>query len=120
MQISALAERGGTTTRAIRYYEQQGLLPSRRLPNGYRDYDESAVTTIEQIRLLLDAGLPTRVIALILPCMEGKSVDVCPQVQSLISQTVHDIQQRMDELAAKRTKLIGVLEDSPGSGADHR
>lgn len=53
-------------------------------------------------------------------CMEGKSVEICPQVQRLITQTVHGIQQRMDELAAKRTKRIGLLEVSPGLGADHR
>jgi DNA-binding transcriptional MerR regulator len=36
MRIGELAERAGTTTRTLRYYESRGLLPARRAVNGYR------------------------------------------------------------------------------------
>jgi len=56
MQIGELAERAGVSTRALRYYEQQGLIAARRTANGYRDYDESNVRLVEEIRTLLAAG----------------------------------------------------------------
>lgn len=39
MRIGELAEAAGTTTKTLRFYEDQGLLPpSERTPGGYRDY----------------------------------------------------------------------------------
>lgn len=41
-----------------------------RAENGYREYDEAVVDRVVQIRGLLDAGLPTRIIEQILPCLD--------------------------------------------------
>jgi len=44
MLIKALSQQTNLPAKTIRYYEEIGLLPPpRRLPNGYRDYDETAV-----------------------------------------------------------------------------
>ena len=56
MRIGELAERAGTTTRALRYYEQLGLLPARRAGNGYRAYDEGDLRLLREIRMLQDFG----------------------------------------------------------------
>jgi DNA-binding transcriptional MerR regulator len=59
MKISELARRAGTTTRALRFYESQGLL-GRRAANGYRQYGEkdyrlvSEILTLQAVRLRLD------------------------------------------------------------------
>ncbi len=71
MLIGELADRTGTSRRLLRYYEEQGLLTSSRSPNGYRAYAESSVDRVLQVRGLLDAGLPTRVIKQVLPCMDS-------------------------------------------------
>ncbi|WP_049657054.1 MerR family transcriptional regulator [Kitasatospora sp. MY 5-36] len=70
MRIGELARRAETTPRLLRYYEQQGLITPRREANGYRAYDEYLVDRVLQIRGLLDAGLPTRIIKQILPCLD--------------------------------------------------
>ena len=70
MRIGELAERTDTSRRLLRYYEEQGLIRVRRCDNGYRDYDERLVDQILHIRGLLDAGLPTRIIKQILPCLD--------------------------------------------------
>ena len=70
MRIGELAERTGVPARLLRYYEEQGLLSPDRAANGYRDYAERLVDRVVQIRGLLDAGLPTRIIEQILPCLD--------------------------------------------------
>lgn len=69
MQIGALAEQTQVATRMLRYYEEQGLITPRRLPNGYREYDDHLVGRVLQIRDLIDSGVPTRIIGSMLPCL---------------------------------------------------
>jgi DNA-binding transcriptional MerR regulator len=57
MRIGELADRAGTTTRTLRYYESLGLLPpADRTGNGYRSYGEQHLRLLEQIRTLQDFG----------------------------------------------------------------
>lgn len=56
MRIGALAQAAGTTTRTLRYYEQEGLLESARTPAGYRDYEPAAVRRVRNVRELLALG----------------------------------------------------------------
>ncbi|MFE1886777.1 MerR family transcriptional regulator, partial [Streptomyces diastatochromogenes] len=56
MLIGELAARTGTTTRALRYYEEQGLLESARTSAGYRVYGPAAETRVHNVRDLLASG----------------------------------------------------------------
>ncbi|MFC8342435.1 MerR family transcriptional regulator, partial [Streptomyces sp. NPDC057280] len=56
MLIGELAAQTATTTRALRYYEEQGLLESDRSPSGYRVYGPHAVTRVRNVRDLLASG----------------------------------------------------------------
>ena len=53
MLIGELAERAGTSTRTLRYYEPHGLVRPRRSANGYRLYDEAELRVVQEIRALL-------------------------------------------------------------------
>nr|WP_180218165.1 MerR family transcriptional regulator [Streptomyces albus] len=66
-----MARRTGTTARALRHYEQAGLLTSERAPNGYRVYDASAEARVRNIRHLLDAGLTLEDVSFFAPCLDG-------------------------------------------------
>lgn len=57
MRIGELSRRTGVHAHQLRYYETRGLLEADRRANGYREYDESAVLRVTQIRHLLGAGL---------------------------------------------------------------
>ncbi len=58
MRIGELARRSGLTTKALRFYEQAGVLPEpERQPSGYRDYDESALARLRFVRAAQAAGL---------------------------------------------------------------
>lgn len=52
MTIKELEQRVNMPRTNIRFYEQEGLLSPVRHPNGYRDYSEADVETLEKIRLL--------------------------------------------------------------------
>ena len=58
MRIGELAERAGTTSKTLRFYEEQGLLPpADRTPSGYRDYAPDAVARIDFVHRGQAAGL---------------------------------------------------------------
>ncbi|TDQ55422.1 DNA-binding transcriptional MerR regulator [Actinorugispora endophytica] len=71
MRIGELARVTGATPRALRHYEHEGLIASRRASNGYRVYDEGAVARVRNIRYLLAAGLVLEDVRAFLPCLDG-------------------------------------------------
>ena len=56
LTVGELAERTGTTRRAIRLYEQVGLIAPARGPNGYRLYGEQHVEQLIFIKALRGVG----------------------------------------------------------------
>ncbi|MCX5231652.1 MerR family transcriptional regulator [Streptomyces sp. NPDC006553] len=97
MRIGELSERTGTPRRLLRYYEEQGLIVADRLPNGYRVYDESNLDRVMQIRGLLDAGLPTRIIKQILPCLNKPRIIHFPDATPEMLATLEEERDRMTE-----------------------
>ena len=57
MRIGELSKETGVSERSLRHYEEKGLLPTKRLANGYRDFDESAIEKVELIQMYLQIGL---------------------------------------------------------------
>jgi MerR family transcriptional regulator, copper efflux regulator len=58
MRIGEAAAAAGTTPRALRFYEQRGLLPEpARSASGQRDYGPEDVALIRTVRELLALGL---------------------------------------------------------------
>lgn len=47
MRIGDAAAAAGMTPRALRYYEQQGLVTARRTPSGHRVYDAEDIHAAE-------------------------------------------------------------------------
>jgi putative AdoMet-dependent methyltransferase len=63
LHIHEAAKKLGTTPRAIRFYEEKGLLAPVKSPeNGYRLYDEADLTRLRWIVALRDLGLPVAAI----------------------------------------------------------
>lgn len=65
MTIKELMEHIGISRANIRYYEEEGLLAPKRLPNGYRDYSEEDKRTLEKIKLLRQLHLDIDTIRLV-------------------------------------------------------
>ncbi|WP_333770717.1 MerR family transcriptional regulator [Streptomyces sp. IBSBF 2435] len=73
MRIGELAARAGVSVRSVRYYEEQGLLASTRSASGQRHYTEAEVERVAFIQRLYAAGLSSRTIAGLLPCVDAPS-----------------------------------------------
>ncbi len=56
--IRELAQLAGTTSRALRHYDEIGLLPPSSIgANGYRYYDQGSLIRLQRILLLRELGL---------------------------------------------------------------
>jgi len=69
IRIGELAKRSGVSVRALRYYEEQGLLVAERSPSGQRHYPETAVERVSFFQDMYAGGLNSRNIAALLPCV---------------------------------------------------
>lgn len=114
MLIGVLSERTGTSRRLLRYYEEQGLINSSRSANGYRDYDEHLVDRVMQVRGLIDAGLPTRIIRQILPCLNKPRVihftDATPEMIAMLERERDRMNERVECLARNRDAIAEYLD----------
>jgi MerR family copper efflux transcriptional regulator len=100
MQIRELARQAGTTTKAVRFYESQGLMGApERAENGYRRY---AAADVERLRLLV--GLRTldvpldRAGELAALRAAGHCERVSTELRALIARQRADIRRHAGEL----------------------
>lgn len=111
MRIGELSARTGVSARLIRYYESQELLRSERSSTGQRLFDHSHVELIENIRWLLGAGLPTRVIRELLDCVHAPgTIEPCA-VPTLLDH-LDDFDERIRELSGTREALQGLIDSA--------
>ena len=67
LTIGEVARLSGVTVRAIRHYEDVGLvLPCGRMPNGYRLFNRSSLTQVKLIRCFQEFGLSLKEIRILL------------------------------------------------------
>lgn len=101
MRIGEPSERTGASTRALRHYESQGLLLPPRSANRYRDYHESAITRVQIIRTLISAGLTTKTILQVLPCVDliGGQAVPCADLKSELQQERARLGRQLSDLS---------------------
>src|ERR1700712_310628 len=100
MLIGELGRQAGVSTRTLRYYEALGLIPARRTSNGYRDYDESDLAAVREIRTLIDLGFSLDQTRPFLECLRaGNAVaGSCPD-------SLEVYRHKLDEVEAWITRL---------------
>lgn len=117
MRIGEMTARTGVKARLLRYYEEQELIVPGRDRNGYRVYCPEGVGRVAQIRDLLAAGLPTRLIRDALPMLAGREPAVCPDFVTDLHREAAALQRRIDELAARRAAILEFAEVISPTGA---
>lgn len=123
MRIGELAERAGVTTKALRFYEQAGLLPEpSRTPSGYRDYDSSALGLLAFVRAAQAAGLTLAEIREVVAVREAHGPP-CAHVAGLLDARAADLDARIAGLIALRAEVERLRDrarglDPAGCGPD--
>ena len=112
MRIQELADQAGTTTRTLRYYEAQGLLPAGRLANGYRFFDEHHVRLVREIRSLQAIGFSLAEIRPFVECLLAghESGDDCPASVDVYRRKLAYLDRHIAELHEVRDQLASRLE----------
>ena len=114
MLIGELAERAGTSTRTLRYYESHGLVRARRSANGYRVYDEAELRVVHEIRALLAVGFDLDDIRPFVTCLRAgnDSGDICPDSLAVLRRKLAEVDAGIDRLTEIRRQLRGQLDQA--------
>jgi DNA-binding transcriptional MerR regulator len=113
MRIGELATRTGVSVRSLRYYEQQGLLDPDRSLSGQRHFPESAVDRVQLIQQLYAAGLPSKSILDLLPCVvNGRAT---PELLDRLSAERDRIDRQIGDLTSTRNRLDTVIINATAS-----
>ncbi len=119
MRIGDLATRAGVSVRALRYYEEQGLLAAARSAGGQRHYPQAAVDRVQLIQHLYAAGLASRTIAELLPCVDANVST--PESRARLAAERDRIDAQIADLIRTRDRLDAIIEytQSPQNGCAH-
>jgi DNA-binding transcriptional MerR regulator len=111
VRIGELSGRAGVSPRALRHYEELGLLPARRRANGYREYDERDLRLVVEIRELTELGFALEETRPYLECLRAghPSGASCPDAREVHRRKLAEVDELIARLHEVRTELAGQL-----------
>lgn len=100
MKISELSRLTNVSTRAIRHYEEKGLLTAERLENDYRDFNRSAVERIRSIQLYLKLGFTADEIRSLFQCEVASPDDYeyCEEMHEIYEEKLRKVKGQIDSM----------------------
>lgn len=121
LRIGQLAERLGTTTKTLRFYEKAGLLgAAQRTHSGYRMYPEAAVARARLVLGLRRLGLSVDEVHALLRG-DGGGLTLRQRLLALMDDKLREIelnlsvwQGRREDLAARHEALLAAPRQQPG------
>ncbi|MDX3074124.1 MerR family DNA-binding transcriptional regulator [Streptomyces sp. MI02-7b] len=107
IRIGEVARGAGVSVRAVRYYEQQGLLIAERSPSGQRLYRQDAIVLVRFFQQMFAASLTSRRITELLPCWVSGHTDA--EQRAMLRAERERIQGKIDDLQAALDRLDEVI-----------
>jgi MerR family Zn(II)-responsive transcriptional regulator of zntA len=118
MRIGQLAQAVGATTKTLRFYEEQGLLPpTERTPAGYRDYTTDAAARVDFIHRGQAAGLTLAQIKQILT-IRDRGQAPCNHVRDLLDTRLNDLDQQIRRLTELRATIAQLRDQATDPDPD--
>ena len=111
LKVGELAKKTGKSVRALRLYEELGLLaPAIRSKGGFRLYSGRAVTRIEWIQKLQDMGFSLTEIKAFL--RDWEECDAAPKAMSRVREIFADKLRETEETIGRLSLLVAELKDT--------
>lgn len=112
MRIGELASTAGITTKALRYYEERGLLEAPRRTNGYREYDESHLRVVREIQALQEVGFALEDTRPFVECLRAghEEGDACPDSVAVYRRKIAEVEAYLRQLTVVRDELRAKLD----------
>jgi DNA-binding transcriptional MerR regulator len=112
MQIGDLAKRAGVSVRAVRYYEELGLIiPTGHSVGGFRLYGEDNLKRLQVIKVLKELGLTLTEIRQILLAKKqsGSDRETVKYLQSVFKEKLILVDAKVQALTRMRNELGNAL-----------
>ncbi|MBW3550881.1 MAG: MerR family transcriptional regulator [Proteobacteria bacterium] len=110
LAIGDVIKRTGLTRKALRLYEEAGLVvPATRTTAGYRLYDEAALRRLELIRRARTLEMSTRELGEFLDIADGCCDREPDELVELVQDKLAETDRRLAELAELRATLQDAL-----------
>jgi DNA-binding transcriptional MerR regulator len=109
MRIEEFASRAGVSVRSVRYYEEQGLLAITRSASGQRHYSDDQVERAALIQRLYAAGLSSRTVADLLPCVDAPGEEHSDAALERMAQERDRLSEHIVALQHTRDALDGLM-----------
>lgn len=109
MRIGELAGRAGVSVRSLRYYEEQGLLAPARSSSGQRRYLEADVERVQFVQRMFGAGLSSRTIIEVLPCVESPSEGTSDATWARLASERDRLDEHIRDLLQTRESLDEII-----------
>ncbi|MCC9205001.1 redoxin family protein [Arthrobacter sp. zg-Y769] len=111
LRSGEVAAETGVSVKALRGYEDHGLVVPMRGENGYRLYGRHQVNVVTQVHRLNALGIPLRDMAAFVDCLNAGSVhaDACPSTLTEYRRAIERIDATITALTQQRTLLVGNL-----------
>lgn len=88
----------GLTKRTLHYYDQIGLLPARKLANGYRHYSQQDLIDLQRILFLKALDFSIKEIQSLLKLSDEALRPILEEQQTRLVQKIQDLQKKKKEL----------------------
>jgi DNA-binding transcriptional MerR regulator len=111
MRIGELSRRTAVSERSLRYYEAQGLLTAGRTAGGQRDFPDGSVDRVVLIQHLFAAGLCSRKVAELLPCLRDEDAGPTADATAWLAAELGAQRDRIDEQISALRQSRAVLEE---------
>lgn len=109
LTIGELAERSGVATSALRFYEAEGLISSRRTDGNQRRFSRPTLRRVALIQAGRAAGIPLQEIRSALELLPHDRTATKRDWERLSSAWRRDVEERVERLTALRDQLTSCI-----------
>lgn len=109
LAIGEIARRAGVSVDTVRHYESRGLIPAaERTASGYRKFRPEVVRRILEVRAAVELGFSLDELARAVAARE-RGAPPCRTVRELLVVKRVELDRRIEELVARRTRVDATL-----------